>query len=121
MAQRASLTTHAATAIHADQSAAGPLGALLSLRLLLRILGALWLLDGLLQLAPSMFTTTLITGFMQPLTQGQPGWVAAILQPVITFTAQHLVPVNAAIALVQLVLGVCLLGGGLVRPALLAS
>jgi len=78
MAQRISVTTHAATPIREDQSAAHPLGALLSLRLLQRILGALWLLDGLLQLAPSMFTTTLITGFMQPLTQGQPGWVAAL-------------------------------------------
>ena len=70
MAQRGSLTTHAATVIHNVQSAARPLRDLLSLRLLQRILGALWLLDGLLQLAPSMFTTTLITGFMQPLTQG---------------------------------------------------
>jgi hypothetical protein len=121
MAQRNSVTTHAATPIHNVQSASRPLGALISRRLLQRILGALWLLDGLLQLQPPMFTTTLITGFMQPLTQGQPSPVAAVLQPVLTFTAHHLVAANAAIALVQLVLGLCLLGGWLVRPALLAS
>ena len=69
MAQRNSVTTHAATPIHNDHSASRPLGALISLRLLQRILGALWLLDGLFQLQPLMFTT-LITGFMQPLTQG---------------------------------------------------
>ena len=55
------------------------------------------------------------------MTQGQPGLVADGLQPVINFTAQHLVPANAAIALVQLVLGICLLGGWFVRLALLAA
>lgn len=93
----------------------------LSRRGLQRILGALWLLDGLLQLQPSMFTAHLINGIMQPATQGQPGLVAASLQPMIHITAQFLVPVNATITLVQLALGICLLTGRLVRGALLAS
>jgi len=94
---------------------------LISRQGLRRALGALWLLDGLLQLQPSMFTSNLITGIMQPATQGQPGLVADTIQPLINLTAHYLVPVNAMIALVQLALGVCLLGGWFVRPALLAS
>lgn len=121
MALRASLTTHMATPLHADQRALPFVRDRISPQFLQRTLGALWLLDGLFQLQPPMFTTTLITGFMQPLTQGQPGPIAAGLQPVITFTAQHLVPANAAIALVQLVLGICLLAGWFVRSSLLAS
>ncbi|HWE64107.1 MAG TPA: hypothetical protein VHB98_20540, partial [Chloroflexota bacterium] len=115
------LTTYMATPMRADQRAARLTHDLISRRLLQWILGALWLLDGLFQLQPSMFTSTLITGFMQPLTAGQPGPVAAGLQPIINFTAQHLVPANAAIALAQLVLGICLLGGWFVRTTLLAS
>lgn len=98
---------------------------LISRQGLRRALGALWLLDGLLQLQPSMFTSNLITGIMtgimQPATQGQPGLVADMIQPLINLTAHYLVPVNAMIALVHPALGVCLLGGWFVRPALLAS
>ena len=74
-------------------------------------LGAFWLLDGLLQLQPSMFTTNLVTGIMQPVTQGQPGLVAGTIQPIINLTAHFLVPVNLMITVVQLTLGVCLLRG----------
>ncbi|HWE60258.1 MAG TPA: hypothetical protein VHB98_00960 [Chloroflexota bacterium] len=45
-----------------------------------------------------MFTNTLITKFMQPLTQGQPGLVNDLLQPAITVTAHNLIATNAAIA-----------------------
>src|SRR5947209_4198194 len=121
MAQRGSLTTHAATVIHNVQSAARPLRDLLSLRLLQRILGAIWLVDGLFQLQPPIFTHTLITAFMQPLTQRQPGCDAAVPQLVITLTPQHLVLDNAALALVQTVLGLWRITGWLVRPALLAT
>src|SRR5438270_293096 len=49
------------------------------------------------------------------------GGVASVLQPVSTFTAQQRVLANAAIAWVQIVLGLWLLTGWLVRPALLAT
>jgi hypothetical protein len=52
-----------------------------------------------------MFTTNLVTGIMQPVAQGQPGPIAAVLQWLITFTAQHLILVT----------------GWLVRTTLLAS
>ncbi|HWE60107.1 MAG TPA: hypothetical protein VHB98_00195 [Chloroflexota bacterium] len=94
---------------------------LISRRCLQRILGAIWLLDGLLQLQPSMFTSNLTNGIMQPATQGQPSFVGATLQAGILFTGRYLVPVNAAIALVQLALGIFLLCGWFVRPALLLS
>lgn len=88
---------------------------------LVKALGALWLLDGALQLQPSMFTSYLPKDIMQPVVQGQPGLVAATLQPGVTFATHHVVIVNVTIMLVQLVLGLSLLSGRWVRPALALS
>jgi hypothetical protein len=77
--------------------------------------------DGLLQLQPVMWTTYLTTGLMQPLTQGQPAPIADALQAMTDIAAQNLIAVNATIAAIQLALGICLLGGWFVRPALVAS
>jgi hypothetical protein len=100
---------------------AGATRPLLSIPILQQVLGAIWLVDGLLQLQPVMFTSFLTTGLMQPLTQGQPAPIAAALQAVIQVTQSNLILVNATIAIVQLALGLLLLGGWFVRPALLAS
>ena len=94
---------------------------LISRRLLQQCLGALWLLDGLLQLQPWMWTMNFVTGIMQPTLQGQPGPVAAALKTIITLATPHHIAANAVIALVQMALGVCLLSGSWVRPALLGS
>jgi hypothetical protein len=96
-------------------------GYLLSRRHLQQALGVIWLVDGLLQLQPVMWTTFLTTGLMQPLTQGQPGPIASALQSVIQFTASNLILVNATIAVVQLALGILLLGGWFIRATLVAS
>jgi hypothetical protein len=108
----------AATARLTDASLVRPL---ISIQGLQQILGGIWLVDGALQLQPVMFTSFLTSGLIQPLTQGQPAPIAAALQAIIEITQSNLIAVNLTIAVVQLVLGICLLGGWFVRRALLAS
>ncbi len=83
-------------------------------RWLLWGLAGLWLLDGVLQLQPGMFTRALITVVWQPAAVGQPGWLTALMDAAMRVAAYHLVSFNAAVALVQLTLGALLLTG---RPA----
>lgn len=78
---------------------------LLSRKLLQRILGVLWLIDGLLQLQPLMFTGNMINGIMRPMLVGQPGFLEPGLQFIVTQTTVHLVEVNLLIAAVQILLG----------------
>ena len=100
-----------ATAILPDHPVFHHAHSLISRRLLRQILGAIWLADGLFQMQPYMFTNNLVTGLLQPVAQGQPGPLAAVLQWLITFTTQHLILVNTVTALVQVALGVFLLTG----------
>ena len=78
---------------------------LLSRKALQRVLGALWLIDGLLQLQPRMFTGDMINGVMRPMLQGQPGLFAPSLQYIVNQTTLHLVEVNLLITIVQVLLG----------------
>lgn len=78
---------------------------LLSRRTLQRVLGALWLIDGLLQLQPQMFTMNMVNGIMKPMLQGQPGLFEPSLQFIVTQTTLHLTAVNLVIAIVQICLG----------------
>ena len=94
---------------------------LLSQQRLRQILGALWLIDGLLQLQPYMFTLNLVYGIMLPTLQNQPAPVAALLQWLISGTEHHLVLVNLLTAAVQLVIGLLLLTGRWVKGALIFS
>jgi hypothetical protein len=82
---------------------------LLSRKLLIRILGALWLIDGLLQLQPKMFTMDMVNGIMVPTMHSQPYLIATSLQWLITMTTLHLTLVNLVIAIVQICLGIGLL------------
>lgn len=94
---------------------------LLSKQLLRRILGILWLIDGLLQLQPRMFTMDMITGVMVPTIQGQPAPIAASLHWIIAIATQNLILFNLLIALVQIALGLLLLFGYWVRGTVIAS
>ena len=78
---------------------------LLSRKVLQRILGALWLIDGLLQFQPQMFTMNMVNGIMKPMLQGQPGIFEPSLQFIVTQTTLHLTTVNLVIAIVQVCLG----------------
>jgi hypothetical protein len=96
---------------------------LLSRKTLQRILGALWLIDGLLQLQPLMFTGNMINSIMKPMLQGQPGIFEPSLQFIVTQTTLHLTAVNIVIAIVQILLGLgfLLLSGSLVKDLVIAS
>ena len=82
---------------------------LLSRKALQRILGVLWLIDGLLQLQPQMFTMNMVNGVMKPMLNGQPGLIEPSLQWFVTQTTLHLTAVNLLIAIVQILLGMSFL------------
>jgi hypothetical protein len=96
---------------------------LLSRKALQRILGALWLIDGLLQLQPQMFTMNMVNGIMRPMLQGQPGLIEPGLQFIVTQTTNHLTAVNLVIAIVQILLGLgfLLLSDRWVKDVVMAS
>ncbi len=89
---------------------------LVSQKRLVQILGALWLIDGLLQLQPNMFTMDMVNGVMVPTLQDQPAPVESSLQFIINTTIAHLTLVNLIIAVVQIILGLCLLIGSRSYP-----
>ncbi|HEV2582860.1 MAG TPA: hypothetical protein VGT44_18525 [Ktedonobacteraceae bacterium] len=78
---------------------------LLSRKALQRVLGVLWLIDGLLQFQPQMFTMNMVNGIMKPMLSGQPGLFEPSLQFIVTQTTLHLVEVNLLIGVVQVLLG----------------
>ena len=78
---------------------------LLSRKALQRVLGVLWLIDGLLQFQPQMFTMNMVNGIMKPMLNGQPGLIEPSLQFIVNQTTLHLIEVNLLIAIVQILLG----------------
>src|SRR5260221_2276436 len=96
---------------------------LLSRKVLQRILGALWLIDGLLQFQPQMFTMNMVNGIMKPMLQGQPGLFEPSLQFIVTQTTLHLTAVNLVITIVQVCLGLgfLLLSDRWVKELVIAS
>lgn len=90
---------------------------ILSQKRLLQILGALWFIDGLLQLQPQMFTMKMVDGTLSLIVQGQPLPLAASLNWIIAIMTQHLILVNLLIAIVQIGIGISLLVGSRRYPA----
>ena len=84
-------------------------------------LGGLWLLDGLLQLQPSMFTSDFPREILQPAGEGSPMWVSAPVEWSSALVEHHLVVLNALFALTQLALGVGIIARRTRKAALLAS
>ena len=78
---------------------------LLSRRGLQRVLGVIWLIDGLLQLQPQMFTGNMINGIMKPILQGQPGFLESTFQFIVNTITNNLTAVNLLIAIVQILIG----------------
>lgn len=78
-------------------------------------LGALWLLDGLLQLQPGMFVMDMIGPTMQPTAAPEPAWLAALLTWSIHHVTAHLPAVDWTVAVLELAVGALLLSGR--RPA----
>ncbi|MEA2475329.1 MAG: hypothetical protein QOE06_3244 [Thermoleophilaceae bacterium] len=84
-------------------------------------LGLLWLLDGVLQAQPFMFTRGFATQAIAGVAQGQPGFVSDPVHWVSTAIAAHPVAWNLSFAGIQLLLGVGLLVPRAARVALGAS
>ncbi len=93
----------------------------ISLRQVQVALGALWLLDGLLQLQPPMFTSAFVTQILDPVAQGQPPLIGHSITAMASFIAPHIAAWNLVFALVQLALGLGFLWRRTVRPAIVAS
>jgi len=75
-------------------------------------LGGLWLLDGLLQLQPGMFSMAMVQAVLQPATASNPRWVNAPVQWVIAVFTRHLLVANATVAAIQIIIGMGLLVAG---------
>ena len=86
-----------------------------------QLLGLLWLIDGLLQLQPQMFTMNMVNSVMVPTVQAQPAPVAASLSWIIQVTTQNLTLVNLSIAIIQILIGIGLISGKWVRGTLVIS
>jgi hypothetical protein len=75
-------------------------------------LGSLWILDGLLQAQPSMFTPSgLVGNVLVPAAQGQPGWIAGPMIWGSGLWASHAAFWNAAVVVLELVIGCFMLVG----------
>ncbi len=84
-------------------------------------LGVLWLLDGVLQLQPYMFTRKFATRVIAPAAAGQPVWVSWPVRHAAVVIAAHPAPWDALFAVVQLALGVGFLWRRTARAAVACS
>jgi hypothetical protein len=78
-------------------------------RILTISLGGLWLLDGILQLQPAMFTSAFVQQVLAPTLQGQPSAIAAIINFGITVWNLNPFAFNVVAAGIQLLIGVMLI------------
>ncbi|HTW20411.1 MAG TPA: hypothetical protein VME70_09400 [Mycobacteriales bacterium] len=84
-------------------------------------LAALWLVDGILQFQPYMFTPAFGRDVLAPSAAGNPSFVAAPITRVADFVTRHPAPTNAAFAATQILLALGIAWRPLLRPALAAS
>jgi hypothetical protein len=84
-------------------------------------LGAIWLLDGLLQLQPRMFGPDFANQVILPSAQGQPGLVSSVITHMAHLIALQPAATNTVFAGIQILIGVGLLIRQTVRPALALS
>lgn len=84
-------------------------------------LGLLWLLDGVLQLQPFMFTRGFADRVIAPSASGQPELVAAAVRWSASLVAGHPVVSDLSFAGVQLAIGLALLSRRAARLAIMAS
>jgi hypothetical protein len=77
--------------------------------LLTRLLGALWLVDGILQLQPAMFGPDFAQNILAPDIPGQPAFLVSLINLAIDVFNANPVLANAVAAAIQLAIGVLLL------------
>lgn len=85
-----------------------------------RVLGAIWLLDGLLQFRPKMFTEGFIHVNVATLLPGQPRWLDNLLRWEM-FMAHPEWSFNLMIAIIQTAIGISLVTNRLPKPGLAIS
>ncbi len=78
-------------------------------------LGAIWLLDGLLQFQPFMFTRNFVSDVLVPSAQGNPGFVARPTLSLAHFIAPDIAAWNAVFATIQVLIGAGIILGALRR------
>lgn len=79
-------------------------------------LGALWIMDGLLQAQPGM-VTRFVGGLVAPLVGGQPRLLAAAIEAGVRLWGVNPVQANVFAAFIQLLIGVLLVTAGEAAPA----
>lgn len=84
-------------------------------------LGALWLLDGFLQLQPSMFSRAFSRDVLLPAGQGQSSPLVSLLLAVVRLVSAHPALCNTGFAFLQLLLGLGLITRRFTRLALAGS
>ncbi|MCQ4081061.1 hypothetical protein NGB36_10720 [Streptomyces sp. RB6PN25] len=84
-------------------------------------LAAIWLLDGVLQFQPYMFTKNFGTQLLAVTAQGNPQVIAQPITWVAGIVTHHPVPTNAAFAAIQVLLGLGIAWRPTLKPALAAS
>jgi hypothetical protein len=84
-------------------------------------LGVLWLLDGLLQFQPFMFSRGFAATVIAPSAAGQPAWVAWPVHQAASVIGSYPVALDVVFALVQLSLGIGFLWPRTARTAVLLS
>lgn len=92
-----------------------------SQRLIQIVLGVIWLIDGILQFQPYMFTKSFATDMLAGVGQGQPGFVAHPVTAMASFLSPHIALWNALFATTQVLIGLGLLMRKTVKPALAVS
>jgi len=94
---------------------------LLTRRGLQIVLGLIWLLDGILQFQPYMFTRAFAEQVIVPVGQGQPAFVAVPVDWAASLIAAHPIAWNIPFATVQMLLGIAILVPRTARLGLAAS
>jgi hypothetical protein len=90
-------------------------------RQLIGLLGGLWFLDGCLQLQPHMLTEAFFVSMFETANVSLPSWLTGVEIHLDTLTGAHPAAWDAAFAGLQLAIGLALLAGRWVRPALAVS
>ncbi len=97
------------------------LSSALNIRSLQLAIGAVWLLDGLLQLQPHMFTSSFVTQVLEPSSQGQAGWISWLVGANAHLVSTNVVAWNTLFACAQLLIGLGLMFRQTVKAALALS
>ena len=84
-------------------------------------LGAIWVMDGALQLQPFMFTRSFVTQIIAPNQLGQPGFVAGPITLAAHVIEPRVVLFNLFAATIQVLIGIGLIYRPTVKAALLTS